>query len=114
MAKSKTPSNPTRLGRPAISTEARESQMISLAEECAERQLRDGTASSQVIVHYLRLGSEREKLERERLREENKLLRAKAENLKSQKRSEELMEEALKAFRSYNGQGDQDPDEYEY
>ena len=114
MAKSKVPSNPSRLGRPAISPEARESQLIALAEDRAEQQLRDGTASSQVIVHYLKLGSMREQLERERLMEENKLLRAKAENLKSQKRSEELMEEALRAFRSYNGQGDQDQDEYDY
>ena len=104
------PTNPSNLGRPAISVEARENQLISLAVDRAEQQLRDGTASSQVIVHYLKMGSEKERLERERLAEENKLLRAKTEQLKSQKRSEELMEEALKAFRNYNGQGD--PDEY--
>lgn len=96
--------------RPALSPEAREGQMISLAVDLAEKQLLEGTASSQVITHYLKLGSMREKLERERLEEENKLLRAKAEAIKSAKRSEELMQEAIAAFRNYSGQGD--PDEY--
>lgn len=96
--------------RPALTPEARESQLISLAVDLAEQQLRDGTASSQVITHYLKLGSSREKLERERLESENKLLRAKAENLKSMKRVEELYSEALKAMRNYNGQGD--PSDY--
>ena len=78
MAKVKAPgSTPVKMGRPAITPEARENQLISLAVDLAERQLREGTASSQVITHYLKLGSTREKLERERLEEENKLLRAK-------------------------------------
>lgn len=92
--------------RPALTPEARENQLIALAVDRAEQQLLDGTASSQVITHFLKLGSMRERLERERLEEENKLLKAKTENLKSMKRSEELMEMALKAFRSYNGQDD--------
>lgn len=106
----KTPSNPSPRNRPAIDPDAREQQLIALAVDRAEQQLRDGTASSQVIVHYLKLGSMRERLERERLAEENKLLKAKTEQLKSEKRSEELIEEALKAFRNYAGQGD--PNEY--
>ena len=96
--------------RPSIDPDARMNQLIALAVDCAEQQMRDGTASSQVITYYLKQGSERERLENERLREENKLLRAKTEQLKSEKRSEELIEEALKAFRNYAGQGD--PDEY--
>lgn len=96
--------------RPALTPEAREGQLISLAVDLAEKQLQEGTASSQVITHYLKLGSMREKLERERLEEENKLLRAKAEAIRSAKRSEELMQEAIAAFRNYSGQGD--PDEY--
>lgn len=108
--KDKAPSNPSPKSRPALDPEAREQQMVSLAVDLAEQQLRDGTASSQVITHYLKLGSMRERLERERLEEENKLLKAKTEQLKSEKRSEELIEEALKAFRNYAGQGD--PDEY--
>lgn len=88
---------------PARTVEARENQLISLAVDEAERQLRAGTASSQVITHYLKLGSTREKLEMERLRRENELLKAKTEALESSKRMEELVGEALKAMRSYSG-----------
>lgn len=109
MAKAKTTSSiPTQKMRPAITPEARENQMIALAMDCAEQQLRDGTASSQVITHFLKLGSERERLERERLEEENKLLKAKTEQLQSQKRIEELYADAIKAMRTYGGQGDLD------
>ena len=100
----------TKKRRPALSPEARENQLISLAVDLAEKQLQEGTASSQVITHYLKLGSTKERLEKEKLEEENKLLRAKTENLQSQKRVEELYSEAIKAMRNYNGQGD--PDEY--
>ena len=100
----------SRKRRPALSPEARENQLISLAVDLAEKQLQEGTASSQVITHYLKLGSTKEKLEKEKLEEENKLLRAKTENLQSQKRVEELYSEAIKAMRNYNGQGE--PDEY--
>lgn len=98
--------------RPAISPEARENQMIALAMDLVEQRLLDGTASSQETTHFLKLGSSKAVLERDKLREENKLLMAKTEQLQSMKRSEELMEEAIKAFRNYNGQGD--PDEYDY
>lgn len=109
MARVKEPSTKsTKAIRPALTPEARENQMIALAVDLAEQQLREGTASSQVITHYLKLGSTKERLEKEKLEEENKLLRAKTENIKSMKRSEELMEEALRAFRQYNGQVDKD------
>lgn len=91
--------------RPALSPEARENQMISLAVDLAEKQLQEGTASSQVITHYLKLGSTKERLEKEKLQEENKLLKAKTEALQSQKRVEELYAEALKAMRGYAGMG---------
>lgn len=107
MAKTKG-SNSIRAIRPALTPEARENQMISLAVDLAERQLQEGTASSQVITHYLKLGSTRERLERERLEEENKLLKARTEQLQSMKRVEELYEEAIKAMRNYGGQGEQD------
>lgn len=100
----------TKKRRPALTPEARENQLISLAVDLAEKQLQEGTASSQVITHYLKLGSTKERLEKEKLEEENKLLRAKTENLQSQKRVEELYSEAIKAMRNYNGQGE--PDEY--
>lgn len=86
---------------PALSPEAREQQMIHLAVELAEKQLMEGTASSQVITHYLKLGSMREKLEREKLKKENLMLEAKTESLKSSKKIEELFSEAISAFRGY-------------
>lgn len=94
--------------RPALSPEAEESQMITLAYDLAKQQLQDGTASSQVISHFLKLGSTTARLEKERLEEENKLLRAKTENLQSMKENNKLVEEALKAFRNYAGKGDSD------
>ena len=96
-----TPKQPAKSIRPSLNPEAREQQMINLATNLAEQQLLDGTASSQVITHYLKLGSTKEKLEKERLIEENKLLRAKTENLQSAKRVEDLFAEAIKAFRGY-------------
>lgn len=95
--------------RPALTPEARENQMISLAEQLAEQQLRDGTASSQVITHYLKLGSMREKYEIEKLKGETALQQAKIEALSSAKHIEELYEEAMKAFKLYHG-GDEDED----
>lgn len=89
--------------RPAMSEEARENQMIALAVDLAEEQLRDGTASSQVITHYLKLGTTKEKLEKEKAIEEVKLLRAKTEALQSAKRVEELYSEALSAMKRYQG-----------
>ena len=104
-----------RLGRPAMSPEARENQMIAYAVDLAEKQLREGTASSQVITHYLKLGSSKERLEREKLERENELLRAKAENLQSAQRSEEVYREALKAMRTYSGQiTDEEEDNYDF
>lgn len=97
--------NPTlkRKGRPATTPEGRENQLISLAVDLAEQQLRDGTASSQVITHYLKLGSTKERLEMEKLKKENELLLAKTNVLKSSKHAEELYEEALNALRIYSG-----------
>ena len=102
--------NPSKKSRPAINPEARENQLVALAIDLAEQQLRDGTASSQVITHYLKLGTMREKLERERLAEENKLLKAKTEALQSAKEVKELYADAIKAFKNYSGQGE--PDDY--
>lgn len=106
MAKVKvTSTEPPRKVRPALTPEARENQMISLAVDLAEKQLLEGTASSQVITHYLKLGTVREQLERERLEKENALLVAKVDALQSQKRSEELFQEAIAAMRRYSGHG---------
>lgn len=89
--------------RQATTDEGRESQIVAIALDLAEKQLIDGTASSQVITHFLKLGSTREQLEQERLRRENELLTTKVETLASAKRVEELYEEALKAMQIYSG-----------
>lgn len=99
---------PKKRKRPALSPEARENQMISLAVDLAEQQLIDGTASSQVITHYLKLGSTKERIEKEMLANRNELIKAKTENLQSAKRMEELYKNAISAMRSYSGQGDKD------
>ncbi len=108
-------SNRRRLRRPATTEDNRESQLVSLAIDLAERQLAEGTASSQVITHYLKLGSTREKLEQERLRRENELLTSKVDMIASAKRVEDLYSAALDAMRSYAGQDvEENYDEEQY
>lgn len=97
--------------RPTASTpEGRENQMINLAIDEAERQIRAGTASSQIVTHYLKLGTTRESLEQERLRRENTLLEARATAMANAERMEELMREALDAFRGYRMPDSRDED----
>ena len=107
MAKVKT-SEPVKKIRPALTPEARENQMISLAVDLAEKQLQEGTASSQVITHYLKLGSMRERREREKLAEENKLLRAKTKSIEEAADMKDLYVNAIKAMARYSGNGDDD------
>lgn len=109
-AKPKSIQSSPRKIRPALSPEARENQMISLAVDLAEKQLIEGTASSQVITHYLKLGTMNHKLELEKLEKENALLKAKTESLRSSQRMEELYADAIKAMQSYSGLGDSDED----
>ncbi len=90
-------------GRPALTPEARENQLIALAVDLAEKQLREGTASSQVITHYLKLGSSTERIQKEILLNQKELIVAKTENLQSSKRIEELYENAMKSMREYQG-----------
>lgn len=108
MAKVKGSGEPKRRIRPALTPEARENQLIALAVDLVEKRLLEGTASSQETTHFLKLGSMKNQLEMEKLKEENKLLQAKTEALQSAKKSEELFEEAIKAMRTYSGHGDQD------
>ena len=96
---------PKRRRPPATTPEARENQLIALAVDLAEQQLSEGTASSQVISHYLKLASSKERLEKERLTHEVELLKAKTEAIHSAKRVEELYKEALNAMKAYSGQG---------
>lgn len=104
-----------KLHRPATNPEAQENLCISLAINLAERQLREGTASSQVITHYLKLGTEKERLENEKLKKELELVDAKTENLKSAKKADEAYVEVLKAMQLYSGvspEGEEEDDDY--
>lgn len=92
--------------RPATTPEGRENQLISAAIDLAERQLIDGSASSQVITHFLKMSSTREGLEQEKLKRENLLLSAKVDQIASGKRLEDLFEAAINAMRHYAGRGD--------
>ena len=89
---------------PARTPQAREQQLIALAVDLAEKQIAAGTASAQVITHFLKLGSERDKLEREKLSRENTLLKAKSDAIASQQRVEQLYVEAMTAFKHYHGE----------
>lgn len=101
-----------RASRKAIDPEAREKQLVSLAENLAEQQLRDGTASSQVIVHYLKLGTTRAALDKEKIKKENMLLEAKTKAIYSAEETKNMIDKAMKAMRNYGGYGE--PDEYDY
>lgn len=97
---------------PAKTPEGRENQLVNYAINLAEKQLRDGTASSQVITHFLKLGTEKEKLEREKIARENQLLQAKVDSLANAASSEQMYREALKAMARYSGQ-EPPSDEYD-
>mgnify|MGYP001079257354 CR=1 FL=1 len=99
---------------PARTPDERENQLVEAATDLAEQQLRDGTASAQVITHYLKLGSSRERLEQERLKGEVNLMKIKEEHMASEMRTEQLMREALAAMKGYSGVEDPQPvEEYD-
>lgn len=93
--------NPASKRPPATTPQGRENQVIAIAYDVAERQLLAGTASAQVITHFLKLGTERERLERVRLEQENLLTQAKIDQIKSAERIEEMYSKAMDAFRGY-------------
>lgn len=104
MAVVRDPNERPKQRRPAATTpEARENQLIALAVGLAEKQIEEGTASAQVITHYLKLGTTRERLEQEKLRRENELLKSKSEAIASGKKVEALFSEAISAFKRYSG-----------
>lgn len=105
-------SNSDKRIRPALTPEARENQLIALAVDLVQQRLLDGSASSQETTHFLKLGSMKNQLEMEKLREENKLLKAKTESIQSAKRVEELYAEAINAMRRYSGNSNANADEY--
>lgn len=97
--------------RPALTPEARENQLISLAIDLVEQRLRDGTASSQETTHFLKLASQRSKYELERQKLENELIKAKTQNLRDQADMKTLYADAINAMRMYSGHGDASYDE---
>ena len=102
MKQGKGPTQPRR-SRRALTPEAREDQLIAAAVDLAERQILEGTASPSVITHFLKLGSTKERLEKQLLEEQTKLANGKVEALKSSRRMEELYANAIKAMSVYNG-----------
>lgn len=107
MAKSSANSSSTkRKIRPAIDPEARENQLIALAVDLAEKQIQEGTASSQVITHFLKLGTTKAELEKEKLRRENEVLAAKVKAYQSGEEMKELYVRAIEAMKDYAGFGD--------
>lgn len=88
---------------PATTPEGRERQLISLAYDLVEQRLRDGTATSQETCHFLKLATQKERLEIERLKNENELSKAKTESIKAQAHIDELYANAIKAFTTYSG-----------
>jgi len=96
-------------GRPAPgkTIESRESQIIMMAYDLVEERIRNGTATSQEVTHFLKMGSSQAQLEKVKLENENKLLEAKTEALESQKKIEELYAEAIRSMAIYQGHGDE-------
>lgn len=104
-------SNSGRMIRPALTPEAEEDQMIALATDLVKRRLIEGTASSQETTHFLKLGSRKNRLEMQKIEEENKLLRAKTQAIESAEDIKILYSEAIKAMQRYTGHGGDDYDE---
>lgn len=98
---------------PAITPEARENQLIAASYDLAEKQIADGTASAQIITHFLKMGTQRERLERAKIENENLVLKAKVEAMASSARVEEMYGKALSAMRAYSGQSVDGDEDYE-
>lgn len=96
---------------PATTPEGREQQLIALAIDATEKRIRNGTATAQELVHFLKAASPSTKLERQILEYQKELIAAKIGEIESQKRTEELYMNALTAMRSYSGNRDE---EYNY
>lgn len=94
-----------RAAKPAYSPEGREMQLVDLAVNLAEKQLRDGTASPSVLTHYLKIATKREILEREILEKQSELIEAKSKNIKRDVEAEELAKAAIEAMKNYNSGG---------
>ena len=111
MAKVNTSGN-SRPIRPALSPDARENQLISLATDLVEKRLRDGSASSQETTHFLKLATEKSRLEKERLVLENELIKAKTKSLADAADLKALYSDAIEAIKHYSGHGDEEYEDY--
>ena len=100
--------NSSKKMRPALSPEARENQLISLAVDLVEQRLIDGTASSQETTHFLKLATAKTRYEKQLMEKQIELMTAKTEQIRSEQHKEELYEEVINALRKYNGQDDSD------
>ena len=103
--------SPRRKSPPALTLESRENQMIAKSVDLAEKRIEEGTASDTLILHYLKLGTTRMQLEKEKLEAEVELARAKSASIKEQDRSEQLYREAIKAFGIYTGNDEEEEDD---
>lgn len=104
----------TKTGRqqaPARTVEGREQQMMALAMDLAERKLRDGTASNQLICHFLKQATVQAELEKEKIKAEVELRKAQVKSIHDQKNMEEAYNKAIEALKTY--QGIKDEDDYE-
>lgn len=104
---------PKRTPPPATTLEGREDQLIAAAMDLVEERIAAGTASAQETVHFLKLGTVREQLERNKLKAENEMLAARVKEMESRQSSEGLYAEALAAFKGYSGQGSIEEDDFE-
>lgn len=96
---------------PAATTpEGRENQLIAKAYDLAEKRIMEGTASAQEITHFLKMGSTKERLEREILAEQRKLVSAKTEMIEAERKNEEFYQKVLDAMRIYSGQDSEEDD----
>lgn len=106
--------DPTPLPPPATTLEGREEQLIAAAMDLVERRISEGTASAQETVHFLKLGSVRNQLEQDKIRQENLVLQTRVKEMESRKSGEEMYTRALNAFRGYSGQEPIDPENMDY
>lgn len=104
---SNTNDNPIETDYIPFDPDEREAQMIALATDLAYKQLKEGTASAQVITHYLKLGASNNRIEKEILEEQKKLIKAKTDNLELNQRLEETYKEAIAAMKTYSGHSDE-------
>ena len=103
MAQNRTKTDKKANIRPTFTTEERQNRLTAMAMDLAEQRLLDGTASNQRICHFLKLGSEKERLEREKLEAEVELQKVKAAAIEASEQADRKYEEAIKAMKLYSG-----------